>query len=123
MALIGIAEAAKLVGRDRKSLYRAIKEGRLSATQSASGARQVDTSELIRVYGDLRDIGDSGATSTLLQVETSTETDKITRLALLEMENKLLRERLLEKDQHIEDMRNTVRLLEHKTVKKSWWPW
>ena len=37
MTQISISEAAKLVGRNRKTLYRAIKEGRLSATQNATG--------------------------------------------------------------------------------------
>jgi predicted transcriptional regulator len=128
MALIAISEAAKLVGRDRKSLYRAIKEGRLSATNNATGARQVDTSELIRVFGSLSDKGDSGATVAMPHDETLSETnatgDLKARIAVLEAENAQLRERIEDKDRHIEDVRNTVRLLEHQGGKKrSWWPW
>lgn len=128
MALIAISEAAKLVGRDRKTLYRAIKEGRLSATTDATGARQVDTSELIRVYGRLNDKHDSGATPQMPHVETTNETGELvalmTRIAALEAENTHLRERIEDKDRHIEDFRNAVRLLEHqKPKKRSWWPW
>lgn len=113
MAQIGIAEAAKLVGRDRKTLYLAIKKGRLTATVNDSGVRQVDTTELMRVYGAFHKVN-SGAT-----VEIPHDTTP--QIALLEMENRHLKERLAEKDQHLEDMRNTVRLLEHKAPKKSWW--
>lgn len=115
MAQVSIAEAAKLVKRNRQSLYRAINGGRLSVTQSVTGERQVDTSELIRVYGELSQISDSNVTVTMLQ-------DATPQIALLEMENRHLKERLAEKDRHLEDMRQSFRLLEDKSPKKSWWP-
>ena len=59
---VPIAEAARLTGRDRKSLYRDIKSGRLSATLGDSGTRQVAVSELLRVYGPFRGDGDKGDT-------------------------------------------------------------
>ena len=118
MTQVSVVEAANLVGRDRKTLYRSIKEGKLSATLSATGQRQVDVTELIRVFGELRDIRDSGETVTLPQRETPSET---ARLSALEAENQQLRERLADKDRHIEDMRNTVRLLEFKKEPRPWW--
>jgi excisionase family DNA binding protein len=125
MSLVSISEAAKLVGRDRKTLYRAIKEGRLSATQDATGTRQVDISELARVFGVFPVARDSGETVSLPQTETGqTTADLKARLAALEAENAQLRERVADKDRHIEDMRQTVRLLEHQTPRKGrWWPW
>jgi len=63
---VAISEAAKLVNKSRKSLYRHIKEGKLSVSQSVSGEKVVETSELIRVYGALR------------QVETPTESKNVT---------------------------------------------
>ncbi len=46
-----IDEAAQLVGRTRRSLYRAMTEGRLSYGLEADGRRHIDTAELLRVYG------------------------------------------------------------------------
>lgn len=128
MGQVSISEAAKLVGRDRKTLYRAIKEGRLSATQDSTGTRQVDIAELARVFGVFPVERDSGATVPTPQLETpsaTTETgDLKAKIAALEAENSQLRERIEDKDKHIEDMRNTVRLLGHTPPKKrSWWPW
>lgn len=128
MTQISISEAAKLVGRNRKTLYRAIKEGRLSATQNATGGRQVDIAELARVFGAFPVACHSGATGTMPQDATPNATDATTylkaKIAALEAENTQLRERIEDKEKHIEDMRNTVRLLEHRPSKKwRWWPW
>lgn len=118
MTQVSVAEAANLVGRDRKTLYRSIKEGKLSATLTATGQRQIDVTELIRVFGELKDTRDSRETVTVPQRETQDET---ARLSALEAENHQLRERLADKDRHIEDMRNTVRLLGFKKEKQPWW--
>lgn len=128
MSQVSISEAAKLVGRDRKTLYRAIKEGRLSATQDVAGTRQVDIAELVRVFGVLDVARGRGETAATPQAETHNATaatgDLKAKIAALEAENVLLRERIEDKDKHIEDMRNTVRLLGHTTPqKRSWWPW
>ena len=120
MAQVSVAEAARLVGRDRKSLYRAVKQGRLSATHSATGERQIDTAELVRVYGEIGDKGDKEETTSTPQRETVNETAII---AVLEAEVANLRERLGDKERHIDDMRNAMRLLEHKAEKKRWWKW
>jgi hypothetical protein len=53
MALVTITEAAKLVRRSRRTLYRDIDSGRLSKTVNTAGATAIDTSELLRVYGAL----------------------------------------------------------------------
>lgn len=53
MAFVTITEAAKLVRRSRRTLYRDIDSGRLSKTVTPAGATTIDTSELLRVYGEL----------------------------------------------------------------------
>lgn len=119
-----INEAAKLVSRDRKSLYRAIKEGRLTATLSATGQKEVSTSELIRVYGELKPISDKGhsrATVTTPQRETP---DATAQLALLQAELRHARELLAVRESQIEDLRRTLLLLEDRRWwKKRFWPW
>lgn len=46
-----IDEAAKLVGRTRRSLYRAMDAGRVSYGVGPDGRRYLDTAELLRAYG------------------------------------------------------------------------
>lgn len=53
MALVGISEALKLVEVSKSTLYRDLKSGKVSATKDATGKRVIDTSELIRVYGEI----------------------------------------------------------------------
>lgn len=123
MTQLRISEAARLVGRDRKTLYRAIRDGRLSATVDATGERQVDTSELVRVFGEFRGAGDSGATVSVPQRETDEATALKIRLAAAEAELFHMRERLHEKDAHLADLQLTVRLLsgpEH-AQHRPWW--
>jgi hypothetical protein len=51
MAMLGLSEAARLVGRDGSTLHRAMASGRLSYTKDAAGKRQLDPAELERVFG------------------------------------------------------------------------
>lgn len=46
-----IDEAVSLVRRTRRSLYRAMTEGRLAYGLETDGRRYIDTAELLRVYG------------------------------------------------------------------------
>src|SRR4051812_32928814 len=54
MALVGVTEAARLTGKGRQTIYRAIEAGTLSATRDAHGRATVDIAELERVYGPLQ---------------------------------------------------------------------
>lgn len=54
MSYISITEAAKVTGKSRPTIYRHIKEGRLSTAATHSGEQQIDTSELLRVYGEFK---------------------------------------------------------------------
>lgn len=54
MALVKLSEASRLVGKSDKTLYRHISQKRLSVTLDESGQKVIDTSELMRVYGALR---------------------------------------------------------------------
>lgn len=54
MAELSISAAARAAGVSRTTIQKAIKNGRLSATTSATGERVIDLSELLRVYGPLQ---------------------------------------------------------------------
>lgn len=53
MAKVGVSEAARLAGTSRTELYRRMKSGKLSFSTGEKGDRRIDTSELIRVFGEL----------------------------------------------------------------------
>lgn len=54
MAIVTLAEAAKLAGVSRQTIYRKAGNGELSTTRKPDGTKAVDTSELERVFGPLR---------------------------------------------------------------------
>lgn len=54
MAWHKVRHAQKLTGKARSSLYRDMSSGRLSYRKDLDGGRSIETSELIRVYGELR---------------------------------------------------------------------
>ncbi|WP_367998348.1 helix-turn-helix domain-containing protein [Cobetia marina] len=53
MPTVTVNEAAKLVGRSRRGIYRDMASGRLSYKTDRDGHRRIDTSELERVHGAL----------------------------------------------------------------------
>ena len=56
MSLLTITEAAHVAGVSRRTIQRSIQSGRLSATTTATGERAIDTAELLRVFGPLRQV-------------------------------------------------------------------
>lgn len=98
MALVSITEAAKLVRRNRSTLYRDIEKGRLSKTVTPDGETQLETSELLRTYGRLHS-GDSAVEDAALRERT--------RLALLEERNRSL-ERALELEAELRRVKDQV---------------
>jgi hypothetical protein len=62
MAKVNLSQAAKLTGKNRTTIWRHIDSGKLSIERDRDGLPFVDTSELIRVYGELEPIatGSSG---------------------------------------------------------------
>lgn len=53
MASHSVTEAAKLAGVTRRTIYRHIKSGKLSASVTDGDNTVIETSELLRVYGAL----------------------------------------------------------------------
>jgi len=54
MAQFTIAGAARAAGVGRATIQRALKSGRLSATTNEQGERVIDLTELLRVFGPLK---------------------------------------------------------------------
>ena len=53
MACHTLSESARLAKKSRRTIQRYVKSGKLSAKSDASGNPSIDTSELIRVFGEL----------------------------------------------------------------------
>jgi hypothetical protein len=52
-----VTQAQKLTGKSRRTLYRDMAVGRVSWRNNQNGHREIETSELLRVYGPLADSG------------------------------------------------------------------
>jgi hypothetical protein len=140
-----LAQAAAATGRDRSTLLKAIKSGKLSAARDdTTGAWRVDPAELSRVYG----IGISEAESEigigeaqpdmrlLLEVERTKRAGTEARLADMERVNDDLRRRLDQADvdrrQALDRLaaaqeRITALLTDQRTppppAQRRWWLW
>ena len=53
MAIISISKAAELTGKNRITLYRAMKSGKLSYSVGPHQQKLIDTAELLRVFPDV----------------------------------------------------------------------
>ena len=80
MAYVTIEEAAKLTGKSTQSLYRHVKQGKVSKHHDG-----FDTAELMRVYGALRNTTDTTVNFEKVSNESEVE------LSMLKRENELLR--------------------------------
>ena len=104
-----IQEAIALTGKSRRTIYNHCDEGRLSYSVGHDSRRYFETSELIRVYGSLRQIAQPSvreiaqSCTPINLPETLTETTALRLVAALEKlikleEQKLLRIEHLPKD-------------------------
>lgn len=98
-----IQEAQKLTGKSRRTLYRDMAEGRLSWVSEGENSRRLETSELIRVYGELKPLTQPEPEKTA-HGDTASGTENS---ALILAELKALREEVAE-------LRQAMRLIEYK---------
>lgn len=124
MANVSISKAAKLAGVSRTALYKSyINKGLVSVSRDEAGKKCIDTSEILRVFGQLKN-DDEG-----LQVDTPvniTETDQVSTNTAKDFEIKLLQGQLEESKKReqeaqereawykkkIDDLTDTMKLLE-----------
>jgi hypothetical protein len=93
MSKLTVSGAARAVGMSRQYLYKAyIKTGKLSVERDKRGNPMVDASELIRVFGELKNTGALTLVDNQSHVETSEKEQVVIRLqAQLEAKDELLR--------------------------------
>jgi hypothetical protein len=96
--MIGMTEGAKLTGKTRQTIHKAIRQGKLSARKDVNGEWRIDPAELFRVYPQISE-SDVNKTS---KVDAGLQ-----RISDgLQRENELLRARLQDKDEIISELRN-----------------
>lgn len=139
MALVSVTEAARLTGKNRATIHRYIKQGKLSQVTDETGTKKVDTSELLRVFGSL-----SATHATLPHSDTIQHdaTQEMAHPVAVLQQKIILLEQLLEskdkeirrQDDHIDSLKQAMLLIESKlpatpepatqpAVNKSWQFW
>lgn len=87
MAFLTVRQAAEQVGVSRQTMFRKIKEGKVSATKDNEGQLQIDTAELIRAFGALQSPIDRDTTqSDSLRVSPRTPDTPVTVSQQIEIE-------------------------------------
>jgi hypothetical protein len=115
-------EAGERVGKTRQAIIKAIKKGTISAEKDAAGEWRIEPVELFRVYPPVSPVDDN-------QPATETASD----MGGLQREIELLRQRLAEKGELIDDLREdrdrwrdqATRLLPtpQPAKRRGWWRW
>jgi hypothetical protein len=94
-------EAAEQVGMTKQGIIKAIRQGKISAEKDLNGEWRIEPVELFRVYTPVHSNGHQPA-ETSFQENTAEDTGS------LQVELRLLRERLADKDDVIEDLRRRL---------------
>ncbi|NDB61226.1 helix-turn-helix domain-containing protein, partial [bacterium] len=125
--MLNLSEASRICGKDRTTLYRWIRTGRLSAKKQDDGGFLIDPVELHRVcpyvvndnVKDVKNVSEGVAESSIRNNMThGIDVAVVEELATLRAENRLLREMTddlrTRLDKESEDRRRLTYLLEHK---------
>jgi len=129
MSIVSISEAAELTGKTRRTIQRHVASGKLSRSIASGGRVGVDTSELIRVYGQLtsRD-GDTTMSQPVISnvAHKNDRNDKLNDERLLKLEHELSlvkveleaeKRRVQDKQETIDTLKSALKLLEHRQEK------
>jgi hypothetical protein len=122
-----LGTAAKATGKDRATISRAIKKGRISAAKNDSGEWQIDPSELHRVYPPLKEADSArnreGATESYTELRTESRVLEVKfeaalqRIEALEADKAFLQTELTKATTLLTDQRRPQAAVE----RRSWW--
>lgn len=120
---LSLTQAAKIAGKSKSTINRAIKSGKLSATRHDDGSYSIDGAELARVFP-------IGTPSGSEWVSAAPPTEP-TRTAMLEAENVALRTALDREREALDEARadrdawrqQATALLAAPPKRRGWWPW
>ena len=136
-----LADAARATGKNKTTIQRAIKNGKISAVKGDSGAYEIDPAELHRVFPhataqrDAQQVESNDTQHPLVALETS----GLERIAELERELAVAQSRSISLEEQrqqmsetIEDLRKRLDRSEERVTallvappqkRRSWWPW
>jgi len=115
MAKVSISEAARLTGKSRTTLHRLIKAGELSTCSGVRNAKMVDISELIRVFGDIsKPVQEQPFEQVTEQRVTVPPAPSEQMVSSLKQEVEHLRTLVSAQESHIDSLKQSLQLLEHK---------
>jgi len=138
MAQVSISEAARLTNKSRRTIQRYVATGKLSLSHNNTTEKSIDTSELIRVFGEINkdEVTPNDTLKTVTMSHCVTHDNDSSKLEneLLKKEIEFLKQRLEDKDAHIDSLKNAMLLIESKLptipepatpvpTKKSWQFW
>ncbi|MDI2113949.1 hypothetical protein [Commensalibacter nepenthis] len=133
MPIVSISEAARLTGKSRQTLHRHIVTGRLSKCNSDKNEIGIDTSELLRVYGSIKDynvtdvinkqklhdITDNVTHNVTDKIQTKNRVEELEKeLAILKVKVDEQEKRIEAKQETIDSLKTALKLLEHRQEKK-----
>lgn len=102
MSKVSISKAAKLAGVSRTTFYENyIKKGKISISQNSKGQKEVDVSEILRVFGTLQD-------DTKKSAELNTRNEQVLQseqLSILQERLKGAEALLKEREQELQEYR------------------
>jgi hypothetical protein len=111
MALLTVTSAARAVGKNRVTIHRYLKDGRLSGIVDDKGHTKIDTSELLRVFGELK--SDSNINETAQHNKSNTKQHQATPdIATLQLQLQAANERETWLKEMLEAERERIRQLE-----------
>ena len=99
MKHLTLGEAAKLTGKSKPTISKAIKDGRISAEQREDKSYQIEVSELIRVFPALPETD----ADTSVQTKSSSKSNNS---SVLEVEKKFLEEKVADLESRLEEMKD-----------------
>ena len=136
-----LADAAKATGKNKTTIQRAIKSGKISGVKGASGAYEIDPAELHRVFPPTTAQRDAqqAASNDTQRPTVAWETSRLERIAELERELAVaqsrsisLEEQRQQMNETIEDLRGRLDRSEERVTallvappqkRRGWWPW
>jgi len=122
-----LSQAATATGKNKATIQRAIKSGKISASKNSSGAYEIDPSELHRIFPATAErVAKSNISNDTQRPEKDSEALQI-KLELFEAERERERDQM---QTTIDDLRARLDRSEERITallpapaKQSWWPW
>lgn len=124
MTALSLSQAAKLTGKSKSTINRAVKSGKISATRHDDGSYSIETSELTRAF----DTGTHGADQRSSTALVGTDGDTLLKQRIEALEQLLEREREvtadLKEDRDRWRQQATALLADQRPQQqRNWWRW